>query len=400
MTNALTATTLTTTEQVPERPWRLFVAATRTGQIVASVPFVGVPRWEYRLNTSGGLTCTVPLDAIDKADLDELCTPWRWSWGLAWGAHIVQAGPVVTDRYTDQEGPPTVDIGCGGLWHLLWRRVLVNPSWAEGQDVASPLADVVLTGRTLRQIAADIVSGDLSRTGHSLPIALPAADPAGAHERTYPGYDLAMVGERLLQLTQVIDGPEVEFRPRFTTEAQTAMEWEMRAGSPRLGQLGYPHAYDYGQALTHVDYDRDGSAQTFGHFERGNGTERGLLTGYQDDKTLISLEQYPWPDLESVGMSSTSDTDAVNLQSKAEGHLVTNSRPIVTWSATVRIDGTNGRGGQTRSPSLDLIRAGDNAVFALRGHRRIADGTYQRRILGASSGATLDTAQLVLQPTT
>lgn len=380
--------------------YRLFVASTRTGQIVADMPWVGVPRWEYRLNAAGSLTCTVPLDAVDKVTFDELCTPWRWTWGLAWGSHILQAGPVITDRYQDQAGPPTADVGCGGLWTLLHHRVLVNPGWAEGQDVAAAAADVVLTNRTLRQIARDMVSGDITRAGHSLPIALPANDPAGSHERTYPGYDLAMVGERLQQLSQVIDGPEIEFRPRYTSESRTAIEWEMRAGSPRLGQLGYPHAWDYGQALTHVDFDRDGSDETFGHFERGNGMERGLLSAYQDDKTLVNLSGYPWPDLETVGMSSTSDTDVANLQAKADGYVATHTRPVITWSATVRMDGTNGQGAATRSPSLDTVRAGDNATFVLRGHRRIADGVYTRRILGASSGSSLDTANLVLQSTT
>lgn len=380
-------------------PYRLFAASTVTGQIVADVPFVGVPRWDYRLNTSGSLTVSVPLDAISAAELDELTTPWRWSWGLAWGEHILQAGPVVTDRYTDQEGPPVVEVGCGGLWHLLHRWLLVNSAWAEGQNVADPAADVVLTNRTLRQIGRDLVAGNLARPGHSVPIVLPATDPASTHERNYPGYDLAMVGERLQQLTQVINGPEVELRPRFTNTDHTAIEWEMRAGSPRLGQLGYPHVWDYGKALTHVDHDRDGSTQTFGHFERGNGMERTLLSAYQDDKTLINLASYPWPDLESVGMSSTSDTDPVSLQAKADGQVATNARPIITWSATVRIDGTNGQGSTTRSPSIDIVRAGDNASFVLNGHRRIPDGTYQRRILGIASGSNLHTAELVLQPT-
>lgn len=384
----------------PSPQHRVFVASTTTGAIVADMPWTGVPRWDYRLNVAGGLTVTVPLGAVDRADLDELTTPWRWTWGYAWGSHILQAGPVVTDRYADQQGPPTIDVGCTGLWNIWNRRVLLNPSWAEGQNVADPAADRTLTGLTLRTIAKRLIQGDLSRTGHSLPVALPADDAPGTNERSYPGYDLAMVGERLSQLTQVINGPEVEFRPRFTSSARTAIEWEMRVGSPRLGQLGYPHAWDYGQALANVDYDRDGSNQTFGHFERGNGMERGLLSAYQDDKILVGLSQYAWPDLETVGMSSTSDTDTANLQAKADGYVATHSRPVITWSATVRIDGTNGQGYPTRSPSLDVIRAGDNATFHLEGHRRIADGTYTRRILGASSGPTLDTANLVLQPTT
>lgn len=379
--------------------FRLFVASTRTGQIVAEMPWVGTPRWDYRLNTSGGLTVTVPVSAVPKSDLEEFTTPWRWSWGWAWGDHILQAGPVVTSRFTDSEGPPTEDVGMGGIWHLLTnKRVLVNPAWTEGQNVADPAYDSAWTNLSLRTIAKRIVSNDLARSGHSLPIALPADDPSSTHERTYPGYDLAFIGERLYQLTQVIDGPEIEFRPRYTDDTNRAIEWEMRVGSPRLGQLGYPHAWDYGQALVSVEYDRDGSGQTFGHWERGNGMERSLLSAYQDDKTLVNLSGYAFPDLESVG-SSTSTSDQETLQAKADGQIATYARPVSSWSAVVRLDGTNGRGKETRAPSIDLVDVGDNCTFTLRNHRRIADGTYQRRVVGVSSGPNLHTAQLVLHPT-
>lgn len=381
--------------------YRLFVASLRTGDIVADIPFVGSPRWEHGLNIAGGLTPTVPLGAISKADFDDLCTPWRWAWGLSWGGHVLQCGPVVTDRFNDTEGPPTADVGIGGLFHLFsTKRVLVNPAWTEGANVADPIADTVLTALTLRTIAKRLVQNDLTRVGHDLPIVLPADDAASTHERTYPGYDLAMVGERLLQLTQVIDGPEIEFRPQFADSTQRAIEWEMRIGNPRLGQLGYPHAWDYGQALANVDYDRDGSSMTMAHFERGNGMERGLLTGYQDDKTLVNLASYPWPELETVGGSSTSTVDPEVLQAKADGYVATYARPVVTWSATVRMDGTNGQGGVTRSPSVDLVSAGDNCTFRMRSHRRILDGTYQRRIVRVSNGPSLYTAQLALHPTT
>lgn len=384
---------------IPDVPHRMFVASTVTGEIVADVPFVGTPRWQYGLNLSGGLTPTVPLGALSKQDFDDLTTPWRWSWGLAYGSHILQCGPVVTDQYTDQEGLPTADVGCTGLWGVFARRILLNPAWTEGQNVADPLADVTYTNLTLRTIAKRMIQGDLTRAGHGLPIVLPDDDPAGTSERTYPGYDLATIGERLTQLTQVIDGPEIEFRPEFTSSAQRAVQWRMRIGNPRVGQLGYPHAWDYGNALSHVDYDRDGSQQTMAHVERGNGMERGLLTGYQDDKTLVGVGGYSWPELETVGSTSSSVTEQATLQAKADGQVATYARPIVTWSATVRMDGTNGQGWQTRSPSIDQVAAGDNATFQLQGHRRIPDGSYQRRILGVSSGPNLYSAQLTLQPT-
>jgi hypothetical protein len=352
--------------------YRLFVASTVTGQIVyRDMPFVGSPRWTYGLNLNGGLTPTVPLSAVTKGDFEELSQPWRWSWGLAYGSHILQYGPCVTDRYTDQDGPPTAEVGCTGLWGLWAKRILIDPWWSEGRNVADPLADSVYNNLTLRTIAKRLVQSDLIRAGHGLPIVLPDDDPAGTNQRTYPGYDLATIGERLTQLTQVIDGP----------------------------QLGYPHSWDYGKALSHVDYDRDGSHMTMGHFERGNGMERGLLSAYQDDKSLVNVSSYPWPDLETVGSSSTSVTEQSTLQAAADGQVATYARPIVTWSATVRMDGTNGQGRVTRSPSIDQLSVGDNATFQLTGHRRIADGTYQRRILGVSNGPNLYSAQLTLQPT-
>lgn len=377
--------------------YRLFCASTVTGDIVADIPWVGLPRWEYRLNSAGSLTASVPVDAMDLADFDELTSSWRWSWGWAVGSYILQAGPVITDRCPDVAGPVTAEVGCGGLWSLEMRRALINPTWVEGQNVAE--TDRNFTLKTLRQIAKEMVQGDLARTGHSLPIVFPADDPPSTHERNYPGYDLAFVGERLSQLTQVIDGPEVEFRPRFVDNTQRKIEWEMRIGSPRLGQLGYPHVWDYGQALQSVDHDRDGSNVTFGHFERGGGTERGLLTAYQDDKTKVNLAGYPWPDVETAGSSSTSDSDTVNLQAKANGVIATYSQANVTWSATVRMDGTDGQGNPTASPTIDVVSAGDTGYFRMDGHRRIKAGSYGRRLLGASSGPSLDTAQLALQPT-
>lgn len=374
--------------------YRLFVASTVTGDIVADIPWVGLPRWEYRLNSAGSLTATVPVEAMDMADFDELTSSWRWSWGWAWGSHILQAGPVITDRCNDVAGPVTAEVGCGGLWSLFMRRVLIDPLWIEGQNVA--LTDRNFSLKTLKQIAKEMILGDLIRAGHSLPIVLPADDAASTHARSYPGYDLAFVGERLSQLTQVIDGPEVEFRPRFVDETQRKIEWEMRVGDPRLGQMGYPHVWDYGRALQAVDYDRDGSSQSFGHFERGDGSERGLLTAYQDDKAKVNLAQYPWPDLETT---RSAESGTVDLQAKADGYVATHGRAIVDWSATVRMDGTDGQGQQTASPSVDTVRAGDTATFRMDGHRRIKPGSYGRRIIGASSGPSLDSINLALQPT-
>jgi hypothetical protein len=382
---------------------KVYIANTVTGQIVMDAPFVGIPRYDTRLNASGGLTVTVPLGdsgAMSKKDFEEFANSWRWTWLYCYGSYIFQAGPAVTDRFSDNAGPPTADVGCGGLLHLFTKRVLLNKDWVEGQSIATPVADLSYNNLTLRNIAKLIVENDLDRPDHDLPIVLPGDDPASTHERNYKGYDLASVSERLLQLTQVINGPEIEFRPVFVDpQTKLAIQWEMRVGSPRLGMLSGNHAWDYGSALSHLDYDRDGSQQSMAHFQKGSGSERALLSAYQDDRHLLDLDLYPYPELETVGTDTTSVEDGNVLQERADGYVATHGRAIVTWDATVRIDGTDGQGRDTQSPTVDLVNLGDTALFQVYNHRRILDGKYYRRILGMTNGPDRMSTRLILQPT-
>lgn len=380
---------------MPEPTWRLFVAETVTGKIIRDVPFVGNPPWSYGLNMAGALAPTVPIGAIDKAALRALLDYWRLSWGLSWGSYIWQCGPVVTYRYDDVDGPPVLNVGCAGIWSLFsTKRVVANPSWT-GLNIADADADTTLTSLSLHTIAKRLVQNDMTRNGN-LPIVLPSDIP-GTQERTYPGYDLAYVGERLAQLTQVIDGPEVEFRPEYTDSSRTVVQWRMRIGNPRLGNLGLPHAFDYGRALTHVDEDGDGSQQQFETWARGNGMERSLLTGHYADLSLVPTG---WPKLESVDGNHTSATEQATLDGWAQADVQTYKRGITKWAGRVRIDGTDGRGEVTGSPSLDTVAAGDSAFFQLRDHRWIPDGVYGQRILSVSSGGDLVTAQLGLMEVT
>lgn len=377
---------------VPELPWRLFVAETATGKIVRDLPFVGAPQWSYGLNMAGALAPKIPIGAISKDDLRAVLDYWRLSIGLSWGDHIWQCGPVVTYRYSDVDGPPVLDVGCAGIWSLFTqKRVIANPAWT-GVSLAEEDADVALTNLSLHTIAKRLVQNDLTRNGN-IPIVLPA-DITGTQERNFPGYDLAYVGERLSNLTQVIDGPEVEFRPEYTDSSRTYVQWRMRTGNPRLGNLGLPHTWDYGRALSHVDEDGDGSQQQFTSWVRGNGMERGLLIGHHADESLTDLG---WPMLESVDGSHSSAIEQATLDGWAQANVETYRNGMNTWAARVRIDGTDGRGRHTGSPALDIVSAGDNATFSLRDHRWIPNGVYGQRILSISSGGDLVTAQLALQ---
>jgi hypothetical protein len=378
----------------PNLTWRAFVVETVTGRIIADIPYVGVPRHSSGLNLTGDLNLTIPVggNAITKELLQSYLDPWRFSFGLSWGTHIFQCGPLITYQSQSSGTAATVQIACAGLWSLFTlKRLLINPAWV-GTDITAPEADTALTNLSLHTIAKRIVQNDLDRNG-DLPIVLPA-DIAGTASRTWPGYDLATVGERLGQLTQGLDAPEIEFRPRFTDQTQMAVEWAMRIGNPRLGDLGLPHAWDYNQALTTLDEAVDGSRQQFRSWVRGNGMERGLLTGVAEDTSLTDVG---WPMLEAVDGSHTSTTDLAELSSWAQANVLAYRRPVRTWSAEVRIDGTNGRNQTTGSPSIAVVAAGDTARLVVKDHPLIADGLYGRRIIGIQSGQSTATVSLILQ---
>lgn len=378
----------------PRLGWRAFVVETVTGRIIGDVPYVGVPRHSSGLNLTGDLNLTIPVggNAISKELLGSYMDPWRFSFGLSWGTHIFQCGPLVTYQSQTSGNGAVVQAACAGIWALFTlKRLLVNPEWI-GTDVTAPEADTVLTNLSLHTIAKRLVENDLDRNG-DLPIVLPA-DIAGTQSRTWPGYDLATVGERLGQLTQGLDAPELEFRPRFTDQTQMAVEWAMRIGNPRLGDLGLPHAWDYNQALTNLDEAVDGSRQTFRSWVRGNGMERGLLTGVAEDTSLADVG---WPMLEAVDGSHTSTIDLTELSGWAQANVLAYRRPVRAWSAEVRIDGTNGQNQLSGSPQISVVASGDTARFGVKDHAWIPDGLYGRRIIGIQSGQSHETVSLVLQ---
>lgn len=391
----------------PRLPWRCFVCETVTGRVIADVPFAGTPQWAYGINIAGSLQVTVPIGpddytgngAISKGDLRQLRDYWRMSWGLSWGDLILQCGPVVTSKFDDRSGPPALQVGCAGIWALFsQKRVIANPSWT-GTNIADAAADLNFTNLTLRQIAKQLVLKDMLRNG-ALPIVQPADDPAGTEQRAYPGYDLAYVGGRLQELTQVINGPENEFRPEYTDSTQTEVQWRQRIGGAstngRIGNLAYPHAYDYGSALTQLDEDSDGSRMAFEAWVRGNGMERSLLTGHDADDSLVGGG---WPMLQAVDTDHTSAIDQSTLDSWAQADVATYGTEVQTLTATVLVDGSDGQGRRTGSPALAEIQAGDNVALNVVDHRWLPDGISGQRIVQVGQGQTLDYAVLSFQPT-
>jgi hypothetical protein len=371
--------------------WRVMVAETTTGTLLADVTPRDLPSFTRKLTDRGQWTVNVVPDDAANASLDfhALTDAGRFTWVILCGSVVAQAGP--TFSYSYDEGSRALSVSGTGLAGLFDRRVLRNS--APYTAIANPSEDVTISNRSLRGIAREIVATNLAQTGYNLPIDLPAPE-SGTNTRTYYGYDLATVWSRLQDLSGVIGGPELDFWP-YLVPAENKLRWQLLIGNPLLGDQQSAAVWDYTGALSAIDVDVNGSASPATRvWVKGSGTERSLLTGYAEDPTLIGLG---FPPTDYVDGDHTSVTEQGTLQGYAAADLAAFRTPTETWKCSIRIDGATDAGIEV-SPALGGWSLGDAPIFGVSGHPWIPDGQYRRRILAYSSKDEAS-VQLDLQPT-
>lgn len=383
---------------------RLLLANSITGQIHRELPLGGqVPSWQRQLNNPGSLTAQISLSPrLDEETFTMLGEAWRWTVVHAYGGSIMQAGLLVGLDADDTQGF-TATLRTATLWEFLAKKALVLYG---GKALTDPAADVVFSAsspdranRSLSwgSVAARLVGIYLANAGQwGLPILLP--DPAaGTAEITYAAADLAYVGQRITEITQQDGGPEIEFIPEWNDSSQQAIVWRMRVGEPRLGQLGYPHVWDYRQACQSVKADVDGAAQAFQVIARGQDNRKTAGDLVFADISDTTWPNAGWPWMQTADTTHLSETQQSIVASYASSSLRSNMAPIWTAEATVRMDGRNPQGLQTGSPSIEAIATGDTCVLQVRDHAWIPDAQYAMRILAIGSGSDPFTAKLALQ---
>lgn len=354
------------------------IVDTRTGVVVLNeLPVRGTPDFDRIINDDGTVQIEIPVgDAgvLDGQELRELTAEWRFSLAVSYGpakpgSPILAYGPIMTSSFDHKA--MSLKVGAGSMWALLARRLLLDPLGV----VTSPLSmDAVMDANylamTLGTIASKLVSDTISRgTGYELPIDLP--DPVvGTNERNYPVYDLASVGQRVKDITQVEQGPDIDWDAHFATNSTVRVA--MRVGTPTLQQIGQDLIWDDGSSVTYVNVDRNGSAMTTDVFTRGNQTERAMQTAWAADRALVGSG---WPVLESFDSSHQSVELFTTLQSHANEYVRFFKRPVETWDIEVATDVT---------PLCGTYKPGDRGQLNLQNHPYIPRGQYQQRILGWS----------------
>jgi hypothetical protein len=399
-------------------PYEVCVYRTRTGEVVKWLPIVGVPRWERGLNIVGSWSVRVSLDQslLTKDELSRLIEPWHWSWAIVQGRSIHQAGPVLSEDFAD-DGSQHTTISGVGLWALYKeKRVLYNkdvyvipvlqgidadvafgPGTTSDKGGPIPLANRDLS---LHTIVKRLLENEQGKGGGAVPLVLPD-DVPGDSARTFLGAELATTGNRIYEITQVRNGPEVEFVPQFTDTERTGIEHQVYIGNPRLGQLGYEHSWTYGKALTKLGFISDGSRMVNRRWDRGSGFERNVQTGFfEDDDGVTAGIPVSWqtmPLLETVGQEHTDNGNPVELIDYARADVERGLSSELNLAAEVTLEGDSGDGSDPPSPTFDSVSPGDTASFHVYGHPRLRDGRYQVRILRMSASSSYKRGVLTVE---
>lgn len=375
-----------------DNSWYVLVYENATGAVVDELPLIGVPQWQNLINTPncGGTVATPVDDGVtalpeqykDALSADKLRTYFevgggRFGVAICYGTRlpsdwIAQAGPAWVCTPSDDSatsGVPSVQIGFSGFWSLLMARLMVPASWTAATGISAVAA---YGPSTLRDIARSMLTDALTRG--TLPLDVPAAaGDSGTNVRNYPASDLAYLGQRLQELTQVQNGPDICFQPYFSTPG--TIRHQALIGNPYLTNTSQPLVFEYGVNLISVIPPASSSGLATRSYAKGSGTDAGsLVWGYAADATL---ESAGWPVLESVDANHTTVTTQAEITGWAMANQAQNGRAVKAWSARVRLDGQSPAGGYAPGQAL---------VYNMQGHFWIPDGTYTQRLLGIANG--------------
>ncbi|QUH01444.1 hypothetical protein HUO13_12045 [Saccharopolyspora erythraea] len=372
------------------KQWRVLVARTVDGAVVADVRPSEFPTFSREINAAGSWGVTLQLDDPSNVHVDfrSLATSVRYSWAVCYGDFVCQAGPVTT--YGIDEASRTLTVGGAGIGVLFDRRIMRNPNGHTA--IVDPSEDIAYASYSIRGLVRDMVALNIAQPGYELPIDIDTDSVTGNHSGTHHAYELKSVADLMDQFADNAERCEYEFAP-YLANGGTHVRWELRVKSPGLGDPDTPAVWDSHGALGPVAVDGDGSAATATRvWVKGSGSDRGLLTGFAEDATLYADD---YPGLDYVDTEHSSVTEQATLESYADTALAAFRYPLETWSTDIRIDGLTSAGVRV-SPELGTWNLGDAPWFAVQGHSWIPDGMYRRRIVAFSSSSQ-DRVKLTLQ---
>ena len=381
-----------------------FYGDLRTGVISGDLDVLSGP-WDDRLNTSESISVSVDLRNrdIQSLNLHDTAKSCKTFLGVAEGSTIMAAGPVWSRSYS--RGAATLSFSAKGMHsyfdhrHILPIAALtaattsfaITDPFDPKKTIPNPALATILSSLSLGTIAKRLVQQARLWTGGNLPIVF-QADEAGINQRRYDGLEFKSIGEALNQLSEVENGPDINFQPRFTSGG-LGVEWLFQTGTTAQPFISSSstHIWDVTAAessIAELTIDEDGSKI---------GSLAWATGGRVSDEVLIArayaslLVDSGYPLYEILDTSHST----VNLQNTLNGYAVEAStigkRPIETWGFKVEARPKDIYG-NAAGPQVGQFSVGDFADLIVskfdpvlqKGDPFIPEGKYRHRIVGLS----------------
>lgn len=310
----------------------------RTGRIIDALDVTGCS-WAQVLNDAGAVdSVTVEEHEVRAKNLRYSAPAAKTFLAVDVDGEIQEAGPIWHRGWDDTSEQLT--LGAAGLWSLFdHRKVLPAVYSGRVQDT-----NLGATGTDLAGIGIVLLMQAMAHVGGDLPLILPAA-LAGTRTEVWPGFQLAWLGEQLRQLTTRENGPDIRFRPRYTSD-KLGIEWVYEAGTedaPLLTQAGDDWYFDRtvpNSQVVNVTTEEDATVMGQRAWVTGEGQAEGTLIATDYDPTQVD-DGYPLLEVDA-GSAYSSVSEQDTLDGHAQDLVTRSARPIERWKVIVRADAARG----------------------------------------------------------
>lgn len=376
------------------------LADLRTGRIITRVPgIMNGSTWGASLNSADTIRASIDMqpEEVYSLHMRSVTAPGRVMLACAEGDYIMAAGPIWTRSYKRDTAQLTLN--ARGAWSYYDHRYVLDvlagstptSEWlvpdpedenASGKlTVPNPALRVSLELMSLGTMAKRLVQRAHDWTGGSIPVVFPP-DEAGEWSRYYDAVELAGVGDELRDLTDMLDGPDIQFQPRFKPSDPRYIEFVMRIGTTAQPMLTSPQTHEWsldGAEPTATDFVFADDASNLASMvwgTGGRGADQMLTSGFYNPR-LVDLG-YPLFELSDTTHSGLEEQALLDLYT-AELALA-GTAPEEAWSFKVRTD---------VAPLAGTYRVGDYCELSVqafdpdegRGDPFLAAaGPYRRRI--------------------
>jgi len=359
---------------------QIIVGDLRTGRRIIPIP-ARSGDWEIRRNRAGSLSCDVTLSskAHRRLDLAQNAAEGRTFLAVVDGDRVFEAGPIWEHDYDDDTRRLTLT--GEGMWSLLSRRFIlptavetVSLLLTSGDDAGKPNPDVATTfaGETWPQIVKGILQQGFARAGGSLPIVF-GPDGVGAHDKSYDSASFKAQGEALTDLTELVDGPEIEFRSQWTSDG-LGVEWVAVVGDdaqPSIFGSGLPHRFDFSvpkRSVRALKVRSSARALVSEQWETGGRQAAVALIARAASDILVDAG---YPRMEAVSSAHSTVLEQATLDSYAGYDLKYGGAPTRWWSFESNMDAV---------PKMSSMWLGDYCDVTVRDNPYLGTGTFRRRI--------------------